>query len=83
MREFIESKRLGWSPGPAIPRDGRNYDAELPQTTWKPAQKGSRRSTQMVLKPVATAEPSIEGTIALWSPTVVSASTPPMKRLPI
>lgn len=51
--------------------------------TWKPFQKGSSRSIQMVLNPVATAEPSIDGTIASTSPTRAAASTRPMNRLPI
>ena len=35
------------------------------------------------LKPVATAEPSIDGTIAVKLPTRVSSSIRPVKRLPI
>lgn len=53
------------------------------QTTVNPAQKASSRSIQIVLCPVAIADPSIDGMIPGWSPTVASASTRPMKRLPI
>src|SRR3546814_4014895 len=51
-----------------------------PQTTENPSRKGSSWSIQMVLRPVAMAEPSIDGMIAGWSPIRISSSIRPMKR---
>ena len=53
------------------------------QTTVNPLAKTSSSSIQMVFRPVAMAEPWIDGMTAGRPPSSVSASTRPIKRLPM
>lgn len=55
----------------------RNYSTENPWTN------GSRSSIKIVLNPVIRAQPAIDGTMALLSPTLTSRSTRPLKIEPM
>ena len=63
--------------------EGEPIGRKPDQTTWKPGQNGSARSIQIVLNPVATADPAMAGTMPACPPTSASARTVPVKRLPM